>query len=118
MKLNFRNLPSCGLPYDNTNSAMATIVKLFEKVPFLPELVNVDANDTLLNITLSNVPCIKKQGKKLCLIEDDTYKQYIKHMDITYNDMCILNLERFKTNSVFWKDILKQFIVLVQKKLL
>ena len=65
MKLHFRNLPSCGLPYDNDNLAMSAIVKLYEKIPYLPDLQNVDSTDSLLNITLSNVPCIVQKDQKI-----------------------------------------------------
>lgn len=101
MKLHFKNMPSCGLPYDNINSAMTTIIKLFEKIPFLPDLQNTDSNDSLLNITLSNVPCIVQKDDGLNLIENREYKNFIKLMDDAYIDMSMQNLEPFKTDAAF-----------------
>ena len=101
MNLHFKNLPSCGLPYDNTNSAMTTIVKLYENIPFLPDLQNTDASDSLLNITLSNVPCFKQNNKKIEFYEDSEYKKYVKLMDIAFESLSMEDLDVFKTDSVF-----------------
>ena len=101
MKLHFKNLPSCGLPYDNDNLAMSAIVKLYEKIPYLPDLQNVDSTDSLLNITLSNVPCIVQKDQKILFYEDSEYKNYVKLLDAAYENPTMENLEYFKTNAVF-----------------
>ena len=101
MKLHFRNLPSCGLPYDNQNSAMTTIVKLYEKIPYLPDLRNANEADTLLNITLSNIPGFKIDGEKISLYENNEYKNFIKLMELTYNNVTEENIKFFKSDSFF-----------------
>lgn len=102
MNLHFRNLPSCGLPYDTINSAMTTIIKLYEKIPYLPDMQNVDKDDSLLGITLSNIPSFVRDNKnKINLIENSQHKKYMSLMEDTYIDPTIENLESFKSNSAF-----------------
>ena len=107
MELHFKNLPSCGLPYNTINAAMTTIIKLFENIPFLPDLQNADSNDSLLNITLSNVPGIVQKEDGLHLIEDRQYKNFMKLMDDAYVEMSMQNLEPFKIDAVFMDRYIK-----------
>lgn len=100
-------MPSCGLPYNNSNSAMSAIIKLFENIPFLPDLTSVESNDTLLNITLSNVPCIVQRENRLFLEENSEYKKYLRSLELTYNNLNEENIEHFRSDSVFMERYYK-----------
>ena len=104
MKLNFKNLPVSNLPYDNINLCKQMMLRLYEHIPYLPELPKIDPNDTTINRTVKNIPGLKYIDKKL-IIEDCTSPVFIKaaeklERDFNFSEDSELN--EYSINSEFW----------------
>ena len=83
MKINFNTLPVGSLPYEDIQLCKQMMLRLFEKVPFLPELPLMDPNDNLLQRTIDNIPSFKFVDNKLIIDDRDYDKlmQFVMHID-------------------------------------
>jgi len=114
MKLNFKNFPTGSLPYNDIQPCKQMMLRLFEKNPFLPELPLMDENDTLLNRTFQNMPCVTiKDGNKILLPENnnDRFTLAMLKMDKIYNNPTPEELQPFSTTTPYFDlyiEILKK----------
>ena len=74
MILDFKNLPTGSLPYDNISLCKQMMLRLYKNVPFLPELPMMDTSDTLFNRTFSNISCIEQKDGKIFLPDNNNDK--------------------------------------------
>lgn len=113
MKLNFKNLPTGNLPYVDIKLCKQMLLRLYENIPFLPELPLLDANDTILNRTFANMPCITiKEGKILLSeITDKNLNLTTVALDKIYNSTDINDFEKYSSETPFFNlylEILKR----------
>ena len=96
MTITTRCIPVGALPYEDIDSATRMAVKLFEKMPFLPFLPKISAEDTIVNRTLSGFPGVKIVDKKIQLkVSSNHYKQGMSKLDKAFNHPNSTNLEHF-----------------------
>ena len=113
MKLNFKNLPTGSLPYDDIKLCKQMMLRLYADVPFLPELPLLDANDTIFYRTFANMPCITVKDGKILLPESTNEKLNLATMqlDRIYNSSNINDFEEYGTESPYFSlylEILKR----------
>ncbi len=102
MKLNSRCFPAGALAYETLDSAVRMSAKLFDKMPYLPFLPNIDENDTLLNRTLSHIPGVKLDGKKVLFkVGSEKYKKALIDLEKACNNPTEELLEPYAIESVF-----------------
>lgn len=113
MNINFNNLPVGSLPYEDIQLCKQMMLRLYEDVPFLPELPLIDSNDEVYHKTIQNIPCIEFKDGKLIITESTNEKlmQYIMHLEkklvTDYHD----ELVNFETKTPFFPmyiEILKR----------
>ena len=105
MILNFKNLPISSLPYNDINLCKQAMLKLYENIPYLPELPLIDANDNLIQRTIANLPCIKIVNSKIIFPEQNS-NDILKSsaiLDNAYNSENLTELDKFASTSVFWQ---------------
>ena len=85
MSIKFNNLPVGNLPYDNIQLCKQMMLRLYENVPFLPELPIMDTNDNLYFKTIGNIPCIQFKDGKIFIADynNDKLMQLRKSFYIT-----------------------------------
>ncbi len=71
MKFNFMNLPLSGLPYNNIQLCKQMMLRLYENIPFLPELKLIDSKDNIIYRTFANIPALTIKDGKLLLPESN-----------------------------------------------
>ena len=65
MKIDFKCLPYGDLPYETIDLATKMMVKLFENVPFLPQLPKIASDESLYQRSLSRIPGVFLKDKKV-----------------------------------------------------
>lgn len=104
MKLNSRCFPAGALAYETLDSAVRMTAKLFDKTPYLPLLPNIEENDTLLNRTLSHIPGVKLEDKKVLFkVGSEKYKKALVELEKACNNPIDELLEPYGIESVFWE---------------
>lgn len=112
MKLATRCIPLGTLPYDNVDSTIKMMAKFFDKLPSLPELPIISAEDNIVSRTLENIPGIRIKDKRVRLkIESNHYKQNMIKLDRAFNNPVIENLQPFAINSPY----MEKFLQLIKK---
>ena len=87
MKLNSRCFPYGALAYDNLDSTVRMVAKLFEKTPYLPFLPNITPEDTILKRTLEHIPGVKLDGQKVMFkLGSDKYKHELTKLEQACNN--------------------------------
>ena len=103
MKLNLRNFPTGNLPYEDIRLCKQMMLKLYEDVPFLPELPLLN-DENIIMLTTENIPAIKISDENLLIIADESSEELQKALDImniTYNSETYENYEQFSSNSAY-----------------
>ena len=104
MQLDFRNLPIVNLPYDEVHLCKQMMLRLYENIPFLAELPNIDSNDCTIFNTIQNIPGIRYENKKL-LIDSNTTSSFFKalqSLDIVFNTDDASILDEYYSDSPFF----------------
>lgn len=102
MKLTSRCFPAGALAYETLDSAVRMSAKLFEKMPYLPLLPNIKEDETLLKRTLSNLPGVKLDGKKVLFkVGSEKYKKALTNLEKACNNPIDELLEPYAVESVF-----------------
>ncbi len=102
MKKPFRCLPTGSLPYVTDKAATKMMVKLFEDIPFLANLPEVSAEETIIRRTLMNIPGVYIKDKKIIFRDSEQdLKQKLVLMDAAFNNPAKENLEPFGFNTFF-----------------
>lgn len=104
MNLNFKNLPVGDLPYEDIQLCKQMMLRLYEKIPFLPELPLMDARDEVCCRTLENMPCFyQKDGK--WMISDNTDEKMM-YTEMLYEKIIKseppYDLDMFSTEAPFF----------------
>ena len=112
MRLATKSIPLGSYPYENVESITNMVVKLYEKMPFIPMLPKVDPNDTILHRTLEGMPGITYEKKQFFLktISSQTKKGLVK-LDKIYNNPSSANLDIYAFNAPF----LDRFLSILKK---
>ena len=105
MNLNFKTIPSGTLPYIDKSICKQNMIRLFEEIPYLPDLPVLSSEENVLNRTIENIPCFTKE-KRLELIENDV-KKIANKIDALYNSSDYAGLDAFKSSSLFFEDYIK-----------
>lgn len=112
MKLATKCLPLGALPYTSVSPAARMIAKLFEKIPYMPEMLVISQEDTVLARTLSNIPGLKRDGNDFILnLNTDSYKAELVKLDKAYNHGDMKLLEPYAIESEF----IEKFFQLIKK---
>ena len=113
MNLNFYNLPTGDLPYDDIQLCKRMMLRLYEQVPFLPELPLINPNDEIFHKTIENFPCINFNEGKM-FIEDNNDNKLMQTVDLMneiYNSEPPYDLDMLSTDTPFFNmyiEILKR----------
>lgn len=112
MKLFTRNFPLGSYPYESIESATKMVVKLYEKIPFIPMLPKIDKNDTIIHRTLEGMPGIIINERKFFIktTSSQTKKEILK-LDKAYNHPSTENLDKYAFSAPF----LQKFLNIVKK---
>lgn len=113
MKLATRCIPFETLPYDTIEPATRMTAKLFEKMPFIAILPKCNAEDSLLDRTLKNIPGIRIKDSKLVFKSSSAhFKQDLLKLDVAYNKPTKENLAPYAIDAYFlekYLQIIKKF---------
>ena len=108
MKLITRCLPIGSLAYNNIEPATMMMAKLFEQMPSLAFLPNIDPEDNINNRTFTGIPGIKAKENKLVLrISSNAYKQALVKLDKAYNNPTLENLAPYAIEAPYLDKFLK-----------
>ncbi len=112
MNIATKTLSMGSIPYSNISAAAKMQAKLFEEIPYLPILPNIDNEDSIIARTFSKIPGIKfDNGKYILNPNTDSYKAELVKLDKAYNHCDIKLLEPYAIESVF----LEKFFQLIKK---
>ena len=105
MKLNFRNLPTASLPYEDIKICKRMMLRLYENIPFLAELPKIDPNDNIINRTLENIPGIQYSEKKI-LIDDYTTAEFVKassELSHAFDNLDTSIIDTYSSSAPYWE---------------
>lgn len=112
MKIATKIFPYGAVPYDDIEPAVKMVVKLYEKIPYLPFLPKISETDTIFTRTFSKLPGVKKEGRKYILIPTSkSYKNGLVTLDKAFNHVTPDLLEPYAIESTFWA----KFIQIIKK---
>ena len=112
MKLKTRSIPYGAYPYENIEAITKMVVKLYEKMPFIPVLPLIDEKDTIINRTLQGLPGIIYADNKYQLKANATQtKKDIVKLDKAYNHPSTENLDKYAFEAPF----LQKFLNIIKK---
>ena len=103
MNLDFKNLPVGNLPYDTLKSCKQMVLRLYKNIPYLPELPIIEPNDSIINRTIANIPCITIKDGKI-LLSDTTnakFESTMSSFEKIFNSGKLYDLNQFGYNSPF-----------------
>ena len=105
MNFNFKNLPLGSLPYDNIQLCKQMMLRLYEKIPFLPELPNIDVNDNIIQRTFGNIESITIKDGKILFPESiaDLPELLLNRYDKIINSAELSDLEQFGFDAPYMK---------------
>lgn len=108
MRLFLRCLPVGDMPYEDIKFTTKLIVKLFEQCPFLAVMPNASANDSVLKLSLENIPGVSFDEKKVKFTaSDEKLRKHLVSLDTVYNNPTPEGLEQYKMDSVFLEKYLQ-----------
>ena len=104
MKMHTKTIPYGSLPYDEVLSASKMMVKLYEKMPYVPYLPHVGDYD-ILQRTLLNLPAIGYENGNFMLQHD--YERLRSAMN-TFEEIYFnpIEFDNYLTSPAIWKDYL------------
>ena len=113
MNLNFYNLPVGDLPYEDIKLCKQMMLRLYESVPFLPEMPLINSNDDIFHKTIEKFPCIKFKEDKIFIADSNNEKliQTVNLMENIYNSAPPYDIDMFSTDTPFffmYNEILKR----------
>lgn len=113
MNIKSRTLPYGPIPYDNVSAAAKMMAKLFEQMPYLPLMPNIDANDSLLKRTLSGIPGMVFDGDGAVTFMPSIkgYKENLVKLEKAFNKAVEKHLDAYAFESVF----LEKYFALIKK---
>ena len=112
MKIKTKSIPLGSYPYESIESITKMVVKLYEKMPFIPLLPKLDENDTIINRTLQGIPGIVFNNGEIHLKASSTQaKKDIVKLDKTYNHPSTENLDDYAFDAPF----LQKFLNIIKK---
>ena len=114
MKYHSRFLPNGSLPYSSIDSTTRLIVKLMENNPYLPLLPMLDEKESLVRLSLQNIPGIRpaKGNKVILSTNSPSFKQGLVQLDTAYNHPNRETLAPYQVKSVYlekYLQIIKKF---------
>lgn len=113
MKLKTKCIPFGAYPYQSVETITKMVTKLFEEIPFIPQLPLVDENDTVIKRTLEGIPGISFADGKIYLKTSSAQtKKEIVQLDKAYNHPSSENLEPYAFHAPFlqkYLNIIKKF---------
>lgn len=113
MSFKTKYFPVGALAYGNIEPALRMMAKLFEKIPFVPELPKIMPDDNIDRRTLENIPGISFDGKKIVLkTGSEKYKEELKKLEKAFNNPTKENLAPFEINSELFtkfEHLIKRF---------
>ncbi len=114
MKLNFKNLPVGNLPYENIQSCKQLMLRLYEDIPFLPELPLMNPNDDVYHKVLDNIPFVQFKEGKILISEssNDKLMQKVMHLEKVYNSF---NLGEDLENYAFESPYMEMYIEILKR---
>lgn len=103
MNLNFKNLPTGSLPYDNIQLCKQMVLRLYDKIPYLPELPIIDPNDNIINRSFGNIPGIVIKDGKILLPDENSDKFTLAMLDLdrVLNTADLREYEPYGVNAPF-----------------
>ena len=109
MTIMLKCLPIGSLPYSNINLVTQMMLRLFDKVPYIPFLPNIDEADNIINRTFSDDSFFKFDKNKIKLnINLDTYEDInLIKLNETYSKPSIQTLSNYEFKSAFLEQYLK-----------
>ena len=112
MKLTTRCIPLGSLPYDSIEPASKMMVKIYERLPYLPVLPCIAEEDSITTRTLEEIPGIKICDNKVKIkIASNHYKQRMEKLEKAFNRPTLENIEPFAINSPF----IEKFLQIIKK---
>ena len=100
------------LPYENIETATRMAAKLFAKMPFIPSLPKVSADESVIRRTLENIPGIVFKDNKIGIKTSGThYSANLKKLEQAFNNPTKENLEPFAIQSAF----MHKYISMIKK---
>lgn len=115
MRLNFKNLPVGSLPYNDIQPCKKMMLRLYEKLPFLPELPLIDKEDNIIQRTFNNLPGLMMKEGKLILQENNSenFGRAMIHFEKIFNSQDINDFQDFSFNPPFmniYEAMLEKFL--------
>ena len=108
MNLDFRCLPTGSLPYEDSRLVKQMMMRLYENVPFLPELPNTSLDENYVSRTLKNIPFVKNNNTDIILkYSPDLIDSKIDDLNEAYNSVNIKHLKKYHSNAHFMKEYLE-----------
>lgn len=103
MKLNFKNFPVGNLPYNDIQSCKKMMLRLYEKLPFLPELPLIDNEDNIIARTFSGIPCLSVKDGKFLLPEtnSDVFNKAMIQYDKIFDSQSISDFDVFAVDAPY-----------------
>lgn len=102
MNLSSKFLPYGSLPYENLKFATAAMAKLFQEIPYLPDLPAISANESIRTRTLSCLPGVVIKNDQLKInIGTSEYQTVLMALNETYLSPTLNNLNVFGIKSEF-----------------
>lgn len=107
MKLTTRCIPFGAYPYESIEAITKMIVKLYEKMPFVPMLPMIDDADTTIHRTLQGIPGISfKEGQIYLKTSSPQIKKDIVKLDKTFNKPSSEALDDYAIHAPFMQKFL------------
>lgn len=113
MNLNFNNLPVGSLPYETIQSCKQMMLRLYENVPFLPELPLMKSSDEIYHKVLDNIPFVQFRDDKILIADstNDKLMQMLMRLEKIFSSSAPYDLEDFGFEAPFMEmyiEILKR----------
>ena len=104
MNLNFNQLPVGNLPYNDIKLCKQMMLRIFENIPFLPELPLMKSDDDVFHKTIENFPYIKFKEDKLIIAElgNEGLNQLVTLMEKIYNSSAPYDIDMFASQSPYF----------------
>ena len=105
MNLNFYNLPIGNLPYEDIQLCKQMMLRLYENVPFLPELPLMNPDDDVFHKTVSGFPWFQFKDGKLIMNEGSNERllQLTALMEKIYNSAPPYDLDMFSVTAPYFE---------------
>ena len=105
MNLNFKILPINNMPYTDEMAMTRLMVRIFENIPCLAMLPNIDKSENLIDRTLTSFAGLKKTDSKYTKVS--LSDKDVSEIENAVSSLNLDILENFKVQSVFLKKYLQ-----------